>query len=136
MVVFLHGEVSAPHSSSAQKEQSSLEMEQKKSYETTASYYGGEKGSDFHGKKMANGEKFNKNDPAIAASNTLPLGTVIKVTNLDNQKSQKMVVKDTGGFDRYGRGLDVSRAAAQRLGFIKDGLARVHVEIISVPSSS
>lgn len=54
-----------------------------------ASYYGRR----FHGKKMANGETM-KPDSNAAASKTLPVGTVAKVTNLDNNKSEVVVVKD------------------------------------------
>lgn len=148
MVFFLHGEVSAQqHSSSAQKEKSehlqhigvrnTSNKPLKLSYTTIASYYGGEKGShDFHGKPMKNGEKFNKFDPTIAASNKLPLGTIIRVTNLENQRTQELVVKDTGRFDEYGRGIDVSRAAAQKLGFLEEGLVRVRIKVISFPSST
>lgn len=99
-----------------------------------ASFYGGER-NDFHGKTMANGERFNKNDPTIAASNELPLGTEIQVTNVENGKSAILTVKDRGGFEKYGRELDVSRAAAQKLGFIEEGLAQVKILIIKWPKA-
>ena len=100
-----------------------------------SSFYGGEKRGDFHGKRMANGERFNKNDPTIAASNDLPLGTKIQVTNVENGKSAVLTVKDRGGFEKYGRKLDVSRAAAQKLGFIEEGLAQVKILVIKWPKA-
>ncbi len=104
-------------------------------YPITTSYYGGERHNDFHGKKMANGERFNKNDPTIAASNEFPLGTKIQVINVENGKSAVLTVKDRGGFEKYGRKLDVSRAAAQKLGFIEEGLAQVKILVIKWPKA-
>lgn len=100
------------------------------------SYYGGEKGRDFHGKTMKNGEKFNKFDPTIAASVDLPLGTIIEVTNPDNGKVQRLTIKDTGDFKKYGRKLDVSLAAAEKLGFKSDGVALLEMRVISTPPKS
>lgn len=94
-----------------------------------ASWYG----AYFHRRKMASGERFNMFDPTIAAHKTLPFGTKIRVTNLNNGKSVIVVVKDRGPFVR-GRELDLSRAAAQRLGFVEQGLVRVAITIISLPS--
>lgn len=99
----------------------------------TASYYGGEEHGDFHGKVMANGERFNKYDASIVASNDLPLGTEIKVTNVENGKSLVMTVKDRGGFEKYGRKLDVSREAAKKLGFKEQGLALVRYIVVRKP---
>ena len=99
------------------------------------SFYGGEKRGDFHGKKMANGKRFNKNDPTIAASNELPLGTKIQVTNVENGKSAVLTVEDRGGFEKYGRSLDISQAAAKKLGFFKEGLARVEVIVLAFPEA-
>lgn len=83
------------------------------------------------GKKMANGEKM---DPAgnAAASKTLPLGTTAKVTNLDNDKSAVVVVKDRGPYVD-GRIIDVTPATAGKLDMKEDGVAPVKVEPLHVP---
>lgn len=100
----------------------------------TASYYGGEERGDFHGRTMANGKRFNKNDPTLVAHNSLPLGTKIKVTNIENGKSLIMTVSDRGGFEKYGRKLDVSLKAAEKLGFKEKGLALVRYKVVEKPN--
>lgn len=112
------------------KEEKSAPIEPKT---VISSFYGGEKHGDSHGKIMANGERFDKNDPTIAAANDLPFGTKIHVINVQNGKSAVLIVKDRGGFEKYGRKLDVSRAAAHKLGFIEEGLAVLRMNIISFP---
>ena len=96
-------------------------------YEETgiASWYG----PNFHGKPTANGEIFDMNKVS-AAHRTLPLPSMVLVTNLDNGRSLKMRVNDRGPFAR-GRIIDVSRRSAQLLGFYREGTARVRVEIIA-----
>ena len=89
-----------------------------------ASYYGGR--DIFHGRKTSNGEIFDKNG-LTAAHKTLPIPSVIRVTNLKNGRSIKLKVNDRGPFKK-GRIVDVSMRAAQLLGFYKDGLAKVRVE--------
>lgn len=89
-----------------------------------ASYYGGR--DVFHGRKTSNGETFDMNG-LTAAHKTLPIPSVIRVTNLKNGRSMKLKVNDRGPFIK-GRILDVSMRAAKMLGFYKDGLARVKVE--------
>lgn len=89
-----------------------------------ASYYA----SKFEGRKTASGEIFRHNK-LTAACNSLPLGTWIKVTNLKNGKS--VVVKTNDRLHNKTRRLvDLTRAAAQKLGFIKSGLTRVKVEVL------
>ncbi|MGE0745302.1 MAG: septal ring lytic transglycosylase RlpA family protein [Rhodospirillales bacterium] len=90
-----------------------------------ASWYG----PGFHGRMTANGEIFDEND-VTAAHTTLPLPSVVRVTNLDNGRAMIVRVNDRGPFVD-GRILDVSRRTAQMLGFERDGLARVHVELIA-----
>lgn len=87
-----------------------------------ASWYG----HDFHGKLTANGEQYNM-DALTAAHRTLPLPTIVRVTNLENGKSLRLRVNDRGPYAR-GRIIDVSRRAAELLGFQKNGTARVRVE--------
>lgn len=93
-----------------------------------ASWYG----SQFHGKATANGEIFNMNDLS-AAHRTLPLPSIVRVTNLDNGRSLNVRVNDRGPF-AHGRIIDMSRRAAQLLGFQRQGTARVRVEILAQES--
>jgi len=90
-----------------------------------ASWYG----PNFHGKSTANGEIFDMNEVS-AAHRTLPLPSVVRVTNLDNGRSLEMRVNDRGPF-AHGRIIDVSRRSAQLLGFYRQGTARVRVEIVA-----
>jgi len=90
----------------------------------TASYYS----NSFNGKKTANGEIYS-HKKMTAACNVLPLGTWIRVTNLRNGKS--VVVKTNDRLHtRMKRVVDLSREAAEKLGYVKSGLARVRVEVI------
>ncbi len=93
-----------------------------------ASFYGGERsGIDFHGRLTANGELYDMN-ALTAAHTTLPMPSLVRVTNLDNGRSIVLRVNDRGPFAR-GRIIDVSRRSAQLLGFEAQGTARVRVEI-------
>ena len=87
-----------------------------------ASYYGGK----FHGRKMANGKTFNK-WAISAAHKTLPLGTIVRITNLENKKSIITVISDRGPFIKN-RILDLSLGAKMALDF--DGLVKVSVKVI------
>ncbi len=88
----------------------------------TASWYG----TKFHGQPTANGEKYDLYGMS-AAHKTLPLPSYVKVTNLDNGKSVTLRVNDRGPFysDRI---IDLSFAAAKKLGYAESGTARVKVE--------
>jgi rare lipoprotein A len=90
----------------------------------TASWYG----SDFHGRRTANGETYDMN-AMTAAHPTLPMPTIVRVTNLDNGRSVIVRVNDRGPFaeDRI---IDMSRAGARELGFENKGLARVRVTVL------
>ncbi len=90
----------------------------------TSSYYG----KDFHGKLTANGEIFDMYG-LTAAHKTLPLNTIIRVTNLGNEKSLILRVNDRGPYIE-GRILDCSYGAAKKLGFITQGTAQVRIEVI------
>jgi rare lipoprotein A len=83
-------------------------------------------GRDFQGRTTASGEIFDQNGIS-AAHRTLPLGTVLTVTNLDNFKSIKVRINDRGPFIK-GRVLELSFGAAKDLGFASQGTARVKIE--------
>ncbi|SNR77417.1 rare lipoprotein A [Humidesulfovibrio mexicanus] len=87
-----------------------------------ASWYG----IDFHGKKTATGEVYDMFSIS-AAHKTLPLGTKVRVTNLENGRELELVVNDRGPFVD-GRIIDLSYASARLLGMADNGLARVRVE--------
>ena len=87
-----------------------------------ASWYG----ADFHGKSTANGERYDM-DALTAAHRTLPMPTIVRVTNLENGRSIKLRVNDRGPYAR-GRIIDLSRRAATLLGFSNKGTARVRVQ--------
>ena len=82
----------------------------------------------FNGRKTANGEIFS-NQKLTAAHNTLPLGTYVRVTNLRNGRTVIVKINDRL-HHRNKRIIDLSRAAATKLGFIKSGLTRVKVEVL------
>ena len=82
----------------------------------------------FNGRKTANGEIFDQKK-LTCACNVLPLGTWVKVTNLRNGRSVVVKVNDRI-HPRMKRVVDLSRAAAQKLGYISRGLTRVKVEVI------
>jgi rare lipoprotein A len=90
-----------------------------------ASWYG----EDFHGKYTANGEVFDLNG-LTAAHRTLPMPSVVQVTNLENGRTLKVRVNDRGPFAR-GRIIDLSRRSAQLLGFEAPGTARVRVQVLA-----
>mgnify|MGYP001809664844 CR=1 FL=1 len=93
-----------------------------------ASWYG----PDFHGKLTANGEMFDQN-AVSAAHKTLPMPAVVRVTNLENGRSLVVRVNDRGPFAN-GRVIDMSRRAAQLLGFEGQGTAKVRVQVMSTES--
>ena len=91
-----------------------------------ASWYG----HPFHGRATANGERYDMND-VTAAHPTLPLPSRVRVTNLENGRQLVVRVNDRGPFID-GRLIDVSRRAAQLLGFYRKGLAEVRVEYLGL----
>lgn len=92
-----------------------------------ASWYG----PGFHGNLTANGETFNQRR-LTAAHNTLPLPSLVRVTNLSNNKSVVLRVNDRGPFakNKIGRIIDVSEKAAEVLDMKAKGVARVSVELL------
>jgi rare lipoprotein A len=89
-----------------------------------ASWYG----PGFHGKRTANGEVYDENG-LTAAHKTLPMPSMVRVTNLENGRSIQVRVNDRGPFEA-GRIIDMTRRGAQLLGFIENGTARVRVDIM------
>ncbi|GGG11443.1 septal ring lytic transglycosylase RlpA family protein [Pontibacter amylolyticus] len=89
-----------------------------------ASWYG----SKYHGRKTSSGERYNKNE-MTAAHKTLPFGTMVKVTNPANDKSVILRINDRGPFVGK-RIIDVSEAAARKLGMHSEGVAKVKVEVL------
>lgn len=96
------------------------------SYDETgiASWYG----PNFHGRRTANGDVFDMNK-LTAAHKTLPMPVKVRVTNLENGRSLIVLVNDRGPF-AHGRIIDVSRRAAQLLGFQRKGTAKVRVTLV------
>ena len=89
-----------------------------------ASWYG----PGFHGNSTANGEPYNQNLPS-AAHRTLPMPTIVRVTNLGNGRTAVVRVNDRGPF-ASGRIIDLSKAAAEQLDMVQAGVAQVRVEIL------
>jgi rare lipoprotein A len=87
-----------------------------------ASWYG----PGFHGRRTASGERFDQNE-LTAAHRQLPLGSEVTVTNLENGRSIVVAINDRGPYVD-GRVIDLSKAAARRLGIVEDGLAKVRIE--------
>lgn len=89
-----------------------------------ASWYG----SKFHGKKTSSGEIYNMY-ARTAAHKTWPMGTMVKVTNLDNGRQTTVRINDRGPFVQ-GRVIDVSYKAGKELGLDKSGVARAKLEVV------
>lgn len=91
----------------------------------TASWYGDQ----FHGRKTANGERYNMHD-LTAAHTTLPMNTQVRVQNLNNNKHVVVRINDRGPFAKN-RVIDLSRRAAEVLGMIGSGTAPVEVTVLN-----
>ncbi|MEY4704306.1 MAG: hypothetical protein RL042_502 [Nitrospirota bacterium] len=89
-----------------------------------ASWYG----ESFHGKQAANGELFDM-EALTAAHRTLPLGSMVRVVNLENGKHVHVRITDRGPYVN-GRILDLSRGAAARIGMLAGGLSVVRVQLV------
>ncbi len=96
-------------------------------FETTATYYH----PSLHGGVMANGERYNRWDPEIAACNWFPLGTVLKVTRLGTENWIYVRVKDRGS---RALTLDLSEAAYQHLGRLGEGRIPISIEVVPLDS--
>jgi peptidoglycan lytic transglycosylase len=93
-----------------------------------ASWYG----PGFQGKRTASGEMFDQNK-LTAGSLSLPLGAIVEVTNLKNRHKVEVKINDRGPYVK-GRTLDLSRAAAVKLGIMRTGVAPVKIKIKSIRS--
>ena len=89
-----------------------------------ASWYG----PGFHGKRTSSGEVYDQND-LTAAHQTLPLGTRVVVTNLQNGRAVDVRINDRGPFAK-GRTIDLSYAAARSIGLVGPGTAQVRIEVL------
>lgn len=87
-----------------------------------ASYYADK----FNGRKTASGVTF-RNSKKIAAHKTLPFGTKVKVTNLSNGRSTKVVIQDRGPHVA-GRIIDLSKKSAKKIGMLEQGVGNVKIE--------
>jgi rare lipoprotein A len=92
-----------------------------------ASYYGNPR--DNHYNKMANGERFNPNNPKIAAHYNLTFGTKLRILNLQNKKT--VCVRVTDRMPKSNRIIDLSYAAAKTINILHSGVAKVRITIIS-----
>ncbi len=98
-------------------------------YRGIASWYG----PNFHGKRTSNGEIYDMHD-FTAAHKTLPMNTMVKVTNLRNNKSVVVRINDRGPFVSN-RIIDLSYAAAKKIDMIKTGTAPVELEVLGFDST-
>jgi rare lipoprotein A len=93
-----------------------------------ASWYG----EPYHGRATASGEIFDMQQHT-AAHRTLPFGTVVDVQNLNNARHVQVRINDRGPF-KDGRIIDLSRAAAQAIGMLMDGIVQVEVRVLHAPA--
>jgi rare lipoprotein A len=99
-------------------------------YETgIASWYAGE----FQGELTANGEIFDTNEIS-AAHKTLPFGTIVRVTNMENGRHVDVRINDRGPYVE-GRIIDLSKAAAEEIDILQQGIAPVSLEILHSPDT-
>ena len=104
----------------------------KVSYIGTASWYGKQR----QGRKMANGQRFDRRK-LTAASWYFPLGTFIRVVNVNNGQSVVVIITDRGPNLRLHRILDLSEAAAERLDYVGQGLTKVFIyPVVSLETAS
>lgn len=96
-------------------------------YHGIASFYG----PGFEGKETASGRIFDS-DEMVAAHRSLPFGTRVRVTNLENRRSVILHIVDRGPYVGRNTIIDVSKGAARRLGFIRDGRVPVRVEVLKL----
>src|SRR5256885_11535821 len=92
-----------------------------------ASWYG----APYHNRRGSNGEVYDMN-AMTAAHRTLPLGSIVRVTNAASGKSALVRITDRGPFIQ-GRLIDLSQAAAKQIGLVQKGTGRVRVEVVKTP---
>ena len=106
--------------------QQGVEIANRATYRGQASWYG----PGFHGRRTANGEVFNSN-ALTAAHRSLPFGTKVRVTNMNNGRSVVVRINDRGPFSG-GRIIDLSAGAARTINMINSGVAPVRVEVLGI----
>ena len=94
------------------------------SFNANASYY-------QSGHIMANGGRFDRNDPGTAAHPSLPFCTVLRLTNQGNDRTLYVTIRDRGPYVK-GRNLDLTLAGARQLGFIEHGTAHLVAHIVHI----
>lgn len=94
-----------------------------------ASWYG----APYHNRRGSNGEVYDMH-AMTAAHRTLPLGSVVRVTSLDSRESAVVRITDRGPFIE-GRIIDLSQAAAKKIGLVQRGTGRVQIEVLKTPQS-
>jgi len=94
-----------------------------------ASWYG----YPYHGRRTASGEIYDM-EKLTAAHRTLPFGTWVEVTNLDNRKRVRVRITDRGPFVE-GRIIDLSLAAAREIDMVRAGIVKVRVQVVSGPAA-
>lgn len=114
---------SSPYKTAAPSQKAPLAV-----WECTSSWYG----EDFDGQPTATGEIYDMY-ATTAAHPTLPLGSIVRVVNTRNRRSQVVRINDRGPYV-LGRELDVSYEVARRLGFDQRGTTRVRLELLEVPA--
>jgi rare lipoprotein A len=121
----------APAPTLASRPRAALPAPRPGAFEQTgeASWYGPQ----HHGKRTASGETYDMHK-LTAAHRTLPLGTRVRVTNLDNGRTVEVRINDRGPF-APGRVLDLSYAAARHLGAVGDGVISVGVTVLAVSTT-
>ncbi|HEY8086520.1 MAG TPA: septal ring lytic transglycosylase RlpA family protein [Polyangiaceae bacterium] len=89
-------------------------------------------GAAFAGRRTASGEPFNPL-AMTAAHRTLPFGTWVEVTRVDTGARVRVRITDRGPFGHEDRIIDLSRGAAERIGLVKSGVARVELRVVDAP---
>ncbi len=98
-----------------------------KTWVGNASWYG----SEFNGKKTANGERFNS-EALTAAHPNLPFGSWVRIVNTHNGKFELVRINDRGPYQE-GREIDVSYRVARKIGLINSGVSQVRLELMQMP---
>ena len=127
ILFFLFSCVPAPrYSSNTYTSDKVNKKDSKNVFYGVSSFYGLNDG--FDGNLTANGEVYDK-DGISAAHKTLPLNSIVRVTNIENGKSVKLRINDRGPYIK-GRILDCSYGAAKKLDFVQQGTTEVKIEVI------
>jgi rare lipoprotein A len=87
----------------------------------------------LHGRRTASGAPYDRN-ALTAAHRTLPFGTIVEVTNIANRRTVRVEINDRGPFGDGDRIIDLSRAAAERIGMLGAGVTEVRIEILEASS--